>query len=53
MKKKLCHNCDGKPVLGGKTDFLDDLRPLILRTLLKTKEGLNFPAYRLARYLFT
>ena len=32
--KKLCHNCDTKPVFTAKTDFIDDLQLLILWNLL-------------------
>jgi YD repeat-containing protein len=31
------HNCATDPVLVAKTDFIDDVRLLILRNLLKTK----------------
>jgi hypothetical protein len=48
--KKLCHNCDTKPVFTVKTDFIDDVRLLILRSLLKAKNWPTNPAYRLARY---
>ena len=44
-RKKLCHNCDAKPVLAGKTDFIDDALLLILWNLLKTQEGPKIPAY--------
>jgi len=51
-EKKLCHNCDTKPVLAAKTDFFDRMCLLILRNLLKTKVSLKNPTYRLARYFF-
>jgi hypothetical protein len=50
--QKLCHNCDTKPVFTAKTDFIDGLRLLILRNLLKTRIGLKIPAYKLIRHLF-
>jgi hypothetical protein len=34
---RLCHNCDTKAALTAKTDFVDTLRLLILRKLLKSK----------------
>jgi len=43
--RKLCHNCDTKPALAAKTDFIDDLLLLILRNLLKTKRYPKIPAY--------
>jgi len=43
--RKLCHNCDTKPALAAKTDFIDDLLLLILRNLLKTKRCPKIPAY--------
>jgi len=36
---ELCHNCDTKPALAAKTDFIDELRLLILRNLLKIQDG--------------
>ena len=45
MRKKLGHNCDAKPVLAAKTDFIDDALLLILWNLLKTQEGPKIPAY--------
>jgi hypothetical protein len=50
--KKLCHNCDTEPVSAAQSDFIDDVRLLILRKLLKTKMRPKNPAYRLARYFF-
>ena len=50
--QELCHNCDTKPVFTVKTDFIDDVRLLILRNLLKAKNWPTNPAYRLARQLF-
>jgi hypothetical protein len=47
----LCHNCDTKPVLAVKIDFIDDVRLLILRNLLKTQMGPKIPAYRLIRQI--
>jgi hypothetical protein len=37
--RELCRNCDTKPVLAAKTDFIDDSLLLILWNLLKTQEG--------------
>jgi hypothetical protein len=48
--QELCHNCDTKPVFTVKTDFIDDMRLLILRNLLKAKNWPTNPAYGLARY---
>src|SRR5712664_2215560 len=50
--EKLCHNCATKPFFTAKTDFIDSMRLLILRNLLKTKSGPKIPAYRLARPFF-
>ncbi len=47
--ERLCHNCDTKPVFAAKTDSIDELALLILPKLLKTKNGLKDPAYRLTR----
>ena len=47
--EKLCNNCDAKPVFTAKTDFIDKTSLLILRNLLKTKNGLKIPAYRSTR----
>jgi hypothetical protein len=41
----LCHNCAAKPVSAVKTDFIDDSLLLILRNLLKAKDGPEIPAY--------
>ena len=49
MDRRLCHNCDTKPVLAAHIDFFDELRLLILRNLLKTRLCPKIPAYRLAR----
>jgi hypothetical protein len=49
--KRLCHNCDTKPVFPGKTDFFDRSCLLILRNLLKLRECPDNPAY-MARPLF-
>ena len=46
--KKLCHNCDTKPVLAVKTDVIDRVSLLILRNLLKTQMCLKIPEYRFA-----
>jgi hypothetical protein len=43
--QKLCHNCDTKPVFTVKTDFIDDVRLLILHNLLKAKNWPTNPAY--------
>jgi len=43
--EKLCHNCDTKPVLGAKTDFIDGVRLLILGNLSKPKGPSLHPAY--------
>jgi hypothetical protein len=51
-RQKLCHNCDTEPVSAAQSDFIDDVRLLILRKLLKTKMRPKNPAYRLARYFF-
>lgn len=48
MRKKLCHNCDAKPVLAAKTDIVDDMRLLILGNLLKTQLASLSPVYQLA-----
>jgi hypothetical protein len=48
--QELCHNCDTKPVFTVKTDFIDDVRLLILRNLLKAKNWPTNPAYRLIRH---
>ena len=50
--RELCRNCDTKPVLAAKTDFIDDSLLLILWNLLKTQLGWKIPAYRLARHFF-
>ena len=50
--KKLCHNCDTKPVFTAKTDFIDKISLLILRNLLKTQMRSKIPAY-MARPLFS
>jgi hypothetical protein len=39
-----------KPVFIAKTDFIDDLRLLILRNLLKTRMGPKIPGYRNVGY---
>jgi len=49
VHKNLCHNCDIKPALADKTDFIDDWLLLILRNLLKTQRCQKYPAYRLIR----
>jgi hypothetical protein len=49
--QKLCHNCDTKPVFTVKTDFIDDVRLLILHNLLKAKNWPTNPAYRLIRQI--
>jgi hypothetical protein len=51
--KKLYHNCDTEPVSAAQSDFIDDVRLLILRKLLKTKMRPENPAYRPARYFFS
>jgi len=43
--KKLCHNCDTKPVCATKTDFIDRMDLLILGNLLKAKNCRKIPAY--------
>jgi hypothetical protein len=48
--KKLCHNCDTKPVQPTKIDFIDDKGLLILRKLQKAKERPANPAYRPVRH---
>jgi hypothetical protein len=48
---ELCHHCDKKPVFAARIDFLDRLRLLILRNLLKAKDCLKIPAY-MARPLY-
>jgi len=48
--RKLCHNCDTKPVFAAKTDFIDRFHLLIPRNLLKVKSCSKIPAYRLARH---
>jgi hypothetical protein len=50
--EKLCHNCDTKPVLGAKPDFIDGVRLLILGNLSKPKGPSLHPAY-MARPLFS
>ena len=50
--KVVCHNCDTKPVLAAKTDFIDGALLLIPRNLLKTGICSKIPAYRLIRYIF-
>ena len=45
--QELCHNCDTKPFFTVTTDFIDDVRLLILRNLLKTTNWPTNPAYRL------
>lgn len=49
LTEKLRHNCDTKRVFTAKTDFIDKLRSLILRSLLNRRGRSKFPAYRLAR----
>jgi|GEM_PF-5137417 len=51
--QKLCHNCDTKPAFTAKTDFIDGVRLLILRNLLKARICLKIPAYGLTRYFFS
>ena len=51
-EKKLCHNCDTKPVFTVKTDFIDRTTLLILRNLLKTKVTPKIPAYMARPLLF-
>jgi hypothetical protein len=41
----LWHNCAAKPVSAAKTDFMDGSLLLILRNLLKAKDGPEIPAY--------
>ena len=43
--QRLCHNCETKPAFTVKTDFIDDVRLLILRNLLKAKNWPTNPAY--------
>jgi hypothetical protein len=43
--EKLCHNCDTKPVLPDKIDYIDAAGLLILRNLLKTLIGPKIPSY--------
>lgn len=50
--KKTVHNCDTKPVLAAKTDFIGDSLLLIQWNLLKKQEGPKIPAYRLARHKY-
>jgi hypothetical protein len=47
---ELCHNCDTKPAVTAKIDFIAPSLLLILHNLLKTKAHSEIPAYRLARY---
>jgi|HubBroStandDraft_2_1064218.scaffolds.fasta_scaffold473843_2 hypothetical protein len=48
--RKLCHNCDAKPVFAAEIDFIDSVRSLILRNLLKTKNCSKIPGYRKGGY---
>jgi hypothetical protein len=48
----LCHNCDTKPAFAAKTDIIDDECLLILRKLLKIRDGTKIPAYRPVRQIF-
>lgn len=50
--QELCHNCDTKPVFIVKTHFIDDVRLLILRNLLKAKNWPTNPSYGLAQRLW-
>jgi hypothetical protein len=50
LDRRLCHNCDTKPVLAAPIDLFDELRLLILRNLLETRICPKIPAYRLARF---
>jgi hypothetical protein len=50
--RRLCHNCDTKPVFVAKTGFIDKLRMLILQNLLKVKDCRANPAYEARPLLF-
>ena len=41
LRRKLCDNCDTKPVLAAQIDFFDELRLLILNTNLPEDFGLQ------------
>jgi hypothetical protein len=47
--RRLCHNCDTKPVFVAKTGFIDKLSMWILQNSLKVKDCRANPAYTLAR----
>ena len=49
---RLWHNCAINPVFVVKTDFIDSLRLLILRNLLKTKSCRKIPSYQNSGYRF-